>query len=188
MFAAVQDYELFLVALHDALVKFQVSLHGYVLMTNHVHLVVTTGDAAGIGLVMQSVGRRYVYYFNRAYGRTGALFEGRYRAVAIENEAQWYTCMRYVEDNPVRAGMVTSAESYRWSSRSAHAYGSTNRLLSPHPLYLALGPDAQTRRAAWRDICGVPLADEQVESIRRAIRKASTLSRSVQGSDPGEGA
>ena len=181
IFRSPLDHEVFQAALAEALKRFDVDLHAYVQMTNHVHLILTTRDAHGIGLTMQSVGRRYVFYFNRRYSRTGALFEGRYRSFAIDTEARFYRCMRYVEANPVRAGMVGVAHEYVWSSARAHTLGRPDHLLAPHPLYLALGPDSAARARAWRHISGIPLSDDELGQIRETIQRPPTLSRSVEG-------
>jgi len=102
IFRAKHDYELFLATLAEACDTHKMSVNGYVLMTNHVHLVLTPQTDDALPLTMQAIGRRYVYYFNKEYGRTGGLFEGRYRSLIINTELYWFRCMRYVELNPVR--------------------------------------------------------------------------------------
>src|SRR6185436_20184081 len=102
---------------------------------------------------MQSLGRRYVRYFNDRYERTGTLWEGRFRSAVILNERYWLNCLRYVEMNPVRAGIVGSAASYRWSSYRAHAFGERDPVISPHALFDELAKRAEDRQEAWRRMC-----------------------------------
>ena len=120
---------------------------------------------------MQAVGRRYVYHFNRTYGRTGGLFEGRYRSLLIDSERYWFTCVRYVELNPVRAGLVNEPEHYRWSSYRAHVLGAEDSVLSMHPLYLRLGATPEERQQAWRAGIAIPLRREEIEDLREAVRR-----------------
>jgi putative transposase len=120
---------------------------------------------------MQSLGRRYVRYFNDRYNRTGTLWEGRFRTALITDERYWLTCMRYVEMNPVRAGLAGSAEAYPWSSYRTHAFGVTDPLLAPHAVYDALASTADRRQEAWRHMCGPPVQCDQLETLRKAIAK-----------------
>jgi putative transposase len=175
IFASSRDYRFFLDCLIEASRAHEVSIHAYVLMTNHIHLLATPVDRGGLPRVMQSVGRRYVQHFNRVYGRTGTLWEGRYRAAAIDSDQYFLTCMRYIELNPVRAGMVHHAAQYRWSSYGAHARGATNKLVTDHYLYDGLGSRAEERREAYRQLCEVPLAYADLESIRRATNSSWAL-------------
>lgn len=122
-FRSESDYETFLWCLRFVAMKYKVLIHAYVLMSNHFHLMATPATATGLPRAMQSLGRRYVRYFNDRYDRTGTLWEGRFRSALILNERYWLTCLRYVEMNPVRAGIVGAPESYRWSSYRAHAFG-----------------------------------------------------------------
>ena len=135
-------------------------------MTNHVHLLATPEAAAGVSATMQALGRRYVRHINRTYRRTGTLWEGRYRATAIDSEAYLLSCQRYIELNPVRAGMTAAA--YRWSSHAANAAAAADPLVRPHPLYLALGATAAARQAAYRALFGVALDDGFVADLRAA--------------------
>ncbi len=123
IFADERDYGVFLERLAEASARFGLAIHAYVLMTNHVHILATPQAAASMGRVMQSVGRRYVRYFNHVYGRTGTLWEGRYRATPIAAEDYLLACSRYIELNPVRAGMVVSPAHYRWSRYRCNAQG-----------------------------------------------------------------
>jgi putative transposase len=166
IFTEAADYERFLADLGEACAGVALPVDGYVLMTNHLHLVVTPSSPDAIALTMQAVGRTYVRYFNSRHGRTGGLFEGRYHSFCVDTETYWFTCVRYVEMNPVRASLVARPEDYRWSSYRAHAYGAADPVLSPHVLYGALGQTAETRRAAWRALCAVPLRDDELARVR----------------------
>ena len=124
--------------------RYKVDLHAYVLMTNHIHLLMTPSDEQGISAVMQSVGRRYVQYINKALCCSGTLFEGRFKASLIQADSYFISCMRYIELNPVRANMVTSPEDYLWSSYHVNVGLKPRKLLSPHLSYLALGKDMES--------------------------------------------
>jgi len=151
------------------------AVHAYVLMTNHIHLLLTPARAGAIGRVMQSVGRRYVPYFNWRQNRTGGLFEGRFRATPIDTEQYLLTCYRYVERNPVRAGMVHDPSKWRWSSYRANAFGEANPLITSHEVYLALATDASSRRAAYRAIHAQELDESTLFAIRTAARTGWAL-------------
>ncbi len=138
-------------------------------MTNHFHLLATPRTATAIAKTMQSIGRRYVYHFNRRYVRTGTLFEGRYRSSLIDTESYWFNCMRYVELNPVRAGLVSTPEAYPWSSYASNALGMPDRGLVPHALYASLGDSPATRQQTWREICRQELPEGQLEELRHAV-------------------
>jgi REP-associated tyrosine transposase len=133
-------------------------------------LMVTPESAEQLARAMQSLGRRYVRFFNDRYERTGTLWEGRYRTALINNERYWLACMRYVEMNPVRGGIVTAPESYRWSSYRTHAFGAANNLLASHPVYDSLGNSPGSRQSAWRRICKQRVTDEQHQVLRQSIR------------------
>ena len=145
------------------------ALHAYVLMGNHVHLLLTPKAGDGAAQLMKAVGQRYVQHVNRMYGRTGSLWEGRYRSCIVGEDAYLLGCQRYIELNPVRARMVLRPEDYHWSSHRANADGEPAALpLSPHPLFRALGRDDGERRRAYRDLFRRELDQELVDEIRRA--------------------
>lgn len=175
MFLGVYDYYLFLDLLRRDAVTYGVAVHGYVLMRNHFHLIATPSLASGLPDMMQNIGRTYVPHFNRRYERTGSLWEGRYRASLIGDEKYLLTCLRYVDLNPVRAGLVASPELYEWSSYRAHAFGRQDPLLTPHPLYLAQGQTALQRQQAWQAMCGAPIDDQALITIRRAVQTSRVL-------------
>lgn len=172
IFADEADYRFYLDTLKEACERFACHAHAYVLMTNHVHLLITPDSEAGIGKVMQSLGRRYVQYFNCRYRRTGTLWEGRYKAALLDTESYLLACYRYIELNPVRAGMVARPDVYRWSSHRCNAMGEPNVLVTPHSLYLQLAESAEQRYRAYRALFRGALEEVAVEAIREATNKA----------------
>jgi putative transposase len=179
IFRGPQDYDVFLCTLRAASVRFGMDIHGYALMTNHVHLIVTGATPRAVPAAMQAIGRRYVPYFNSRYGRTGTLFEGRYRSMVVANDAYWFSCLRYVELNPIRARIVTTAETYRWSSYRAHALGTPNVLLTEHPLYEQLADTREARSRQWKEFCGIGTPPAELTEIRDAITRGRSLSTLV---------
>jgi putative transposase len=177
-FLAEQDYRRYLEDLAASAERTDCRVHAYVLMTNHVHLLVTPMQEHGIAEMMQSLGRRYVQYINKTYRRTGTLWEGRYKASLVDSEAYLLTCMRYIELNPLRAGMVEHAGEYKWSSYGANAQGRLDRLLSPHPLYTALGPAAADCQFAYRELFRHHMGEAQLHEIRDALNHELVLGRS----------
>lgn len=176
IFCADADYRFFLEKLRAAAEKHGCAIHAYVLMTNHVHLLVTPHEVNGIGRMMQMLGRYYVQYFNYTYRRTGTLWEGRYRATLIDTEQYLLTCMRYIELNPVRAHNMTAHPSeYPWSSYRSNALGEQNALLTPHAEYQRLGRTDDERRAAYRQLFKARIADKTLDEIREATNKAWVL-------------
>jgi putative transposase len=169
------DRMIFLAALVESSQRYHVAVHVWTFMDNHVHLIATPETPESVPRTMQQVGRRYVPYFNRRHKRTGGLWEGRYSAHLIDTETYWYRCLRYVELNPVRAGIVAAPEDYRWSSYRAHAFGATDSLVVPHALSLALGRTEMERQAAHRALCGMPLTECELASIRDALRTGKHL-------------
>jgi putative transposase len=164
------DYLAYLHWLGDACKTYGVSIHAYCLMTNHVHLLLTPAQLGEISNVMQYLGRHYVNYVNRVYGRSGTLWEGRYKSSVVESEAYLLTLYRYIEQNPVRAGMVEKPEDYRWSSAKVHVSGAHDDRLSDHDVYLRLGGDHTARREAYRVLLETQMGDEELGSIRAAVR------------------
>lgn len=163
------DYEIFLWFLLFAIRRYKLRVHAYALMTNHFHLMVTADSAAALSRAMQSLGRRYVRYFNDRYGRTGTLWEGRFRTALITDDRYWLTCMRYVEMNPVRAGLAASADVYPWCSYRAHALGAADPLIASHTLYDALASTPDRRQEAWRNMCAPPVQIQHLESLRHRL-------------------
>jgi len=144
-------------------------------MTNHVHLLCTPQTENSISKTLQSLGRRYVQYFNCSYKRTGTLWEGRYKATLIESEQYLLTGMRYIELNPVRAGMVSHPTDYPWSSYSVNAPGNESPLIKPHELYQRLGRRVSERQLSYRQLFRTAVSKENLEAIRAATNKAWVL-------------
>lgn len=175
VFASDGDYESYHAWLRQACDQYGCRVHAYVLMGNHVHLLITPNTASGIASVMQSVGRQYVRRFNSTYRRTGTLWEGRYRATVVDTQRYLFTCYRYIELNPVRAGIVRAPQGYRWSSHHANAFGATDAVVVPHDEYLALGSDALTRQAAYQLLFAVDLPEHELAAVRVATNKGWAL-------------
>lgn len=175
IFVADEDYGRFRYELRGACQRFHCLIHAYALMTNHVHLVMTPQQEDSIAKVLQSVGRRYVQYFNFTYKRTGTLWEGRYKATPIDTGQYLLACYRYIELNPVRANMVSHPGEYRWSSYGSNALGLTDTLVTPHEQYLALGSLAEERLSAYRALFQVHLDDKILTEIRQATQKGWAL-------------
>src|SRR6476661_53464 len=135
IFTSVADYERLLALLEEQSKRFKVAVHAYVLMSNHFHLLATPETAEGIPQMMQAVGRSYVRYFNDRHGRSGTLWEGRYRSTLIQAERYLLACMVYMDLNPVRAGIAASASDYPWSSHRHYTGAAQDRIVTPHPLF-----------------------------------------------------
>jgi len=161
------DYQVLLTVLQRAASRHGVAIHGYVLMTTHFHLIATPKSDKATAKMMKDADGFYTRYFNREYGRIGTLWNGRYRGIPIESERYWLTCLRYIEQNPCRAGMVRCAEDYRWSSYAAHASGCGPDWLTPHQLYLSLGKTPGARQLAYRALFAQPIPDSDVIIIRQ---------------------
>ena len=173
-----EDYLSYLYWLGEALAESECELHAYVLMTNHVHLLLTPRHAAAIPRLIMSLGRRYVQYINRTHGRTGTLWDSRYKSSLIQAETYLLACMRYIEWNPVRAAMVDDPAHYRWTSYRHNGLGQADSRLSPHPLYLALGPTDRDRQAAYRALFGPHLDQAAIDDIRLALNQNQPLGNS----------
>lgn len=167
-FFADEDYRFYLEWLTEYASKTGCQIHAYVLMTNHVHLLLSAEHAGAVGMLMKALGQRYVQYVNRTYRRSGTLWEGRFRSCLTQDAAYLLTCQRYIELNPVRAVMVEHPAEYRWSSYRANAQGEPDALLRPHLLYSALGSDAASRQAAYRELFRFELEPGLVDEIRQA--------------------
>ncbi|HWE43217.1 MAG TPA: transposase [Gemmatimonadaceae bacterium] len=160
------DRERYLRMLHHASRRERCAIHAYVLMTNHVHILATPDGKRGPARMMQALGRWYVPYFNARHRRTGTLWEGRYRSRLIDSERYLLACSRYIEMNPVRAGLVVVPGAYRWSSFRGNGEGAPDYLVTAHPAYRALGASPAERRAAYRALFSVPLEEAEVSAIR----------------------
>ncbi|MCL7939257.1 transposase [Halomonas sp. ATCH28] len=170
-----------------------VDIHAYVLMTNHVHLLATPCDAPeGISQMMKELGQSYAQYFNRRHQRTGGLFEGRYRSCLVAEEPYLFACYRYIELNPVRAGMVEHPADYRWSSYRANARGAHDPLVHPHGVYEELAASPTRRQQRYRELFRGELSDAMLDEIRQQTRSGRPLGseafqariKHALGSDP----
>jgi len=174
-FFADDDYQCYLHWLGEALKETGCALHAYVLMTNHVHLLLTPTDARAVPGLLISLGRRYVQYINRTYRRTGTLWDSRYKSSLVHADTYLLTCQRYIELNPVRAAMVNDPAVYRWSSYRANGLGQPDTRLSPHPLYRALGQDEPERLSAYRAIFRAHPDAAAIDDIRLALNQCQPL-------------
>jgi putative transposase len=175
IFANDEDCHFFKEVLVDAAKRYGLSIHAYVLMTNHIHLLASPETAESLPKTLQRLGRRYVQYFNYRYKRTGTLWEGRYRATVVEAETYLFECMRYIELNPVRAGMVAHPKDFPWSSYRANAEEEADVLVTPHLEYRRLGANASERQIAYRILAKEPLDAEQLTAVRESTNKGWAL-------------
>lgn len=169
------DCACYLQALETAASAQGVQLHAYVLMTNHVHLLVSAQAPGAVSRMMQAVGRRYVRACNARHGRTGTLWEGRYKSCLVDSDRYLLACIRYIERNPLRAAMVVQPWDFRWSSVHAHLGLRDDPRWTPHPIYLALGADAATRAANYRVLLIEVLDADDMAAIREHLRQERAL-------------
>lgn len=162
------DHLVYLALLRELLAEARCALHAYCLMTNHVHLLLTPTDDQGPSTLMRRLGQKYVPYFNRRYGRTGTLWEGRFKSCLVDSPRYVLGCHRYIERNPVRAGIVGEPAAYPWSSHLGNIGGAENPLLTPHAEYDALGLEDASRRSAYAEMFDVGDDAEIVKAIREA--------------------
>lgn len=169
------DYLEYLRCLKQAADSCGCAVHAYVLMTNHVHLLLTPERANSVGRLFQNVGRHYVRYVNQKYRRHGGLWEGRYKCNVIESQTYLLSCMRYIELNPVRAGMVDHPAKYRWSSHAANALGVSNAVLSPQAEYVALGRLPVDRQSVYRGLFDREVDSNELALLRGALQTGTPL-------------
>lgn len=173
-FGGLRDYAAYAHWLREAAERFEVAVHAWVFMTNHVHLLVTPETDHGLSRMMQYIGRHYVRYFNRTYGRSGTLWEGRFKACLVQDSAYLLHCYRYIELNPVRAGMVADPADYPWSSYRVNALGIESALCTPHEEFLALGTGTE-RLAQYRALVAAQLEQSSTDEIRQATERGLAL-------------
>jgi putative transposase len=169
------DRRAFLDSLGQVAAAERVSVHAYALMTNHVHLLASPATEQGASRLMKGLGFRYVQYVNRNCGRTGTLFKGRFRSSLVEGERYLLACYRYIELNPVRAGLVADPDAYPWTSYRANALGIPDPVLTAHPLYASLGETDEARHAAYRSLFVDALAEDMLREIRAATNGGYAL-------------
>ena len=167
-FFSSSDYHTYLRMLKESADSAQCSIHAYVLMTNHVHLLVTPLHERSASELMKSTGERYVQFINRKYGRAGTLWQGRYRSCLVQDDAYFMVCQRYIEMNPVRAGMVSNPALHKWSSHRAYAYGDINPIITPHSLIDDLGLSKTSRQIAYRSLFDQALSNQAIHLLRDA--------------------
>lgn len=165
------DYRRYLHDLNEIALREECAVHAYVLMTNHVHLLVTPGEQGRLSRMMQALGRRYVRHVNRTHHRTGTLWEGRYKACLVAGDAHLLRCHRYIELNPLRAAMVPDPPNYPWSSHLHNAFGEHDPLVRPHPVYYAFGAEADERRRRYRAFVMDDVTAEEIDAIRAHLQR-----------------
>lgn len=175
VFHDADDYQAFLGWLRTAATTYKVQIHAYVLMPNHLHLLVTPTDEDGLGQMMQWIGRYYVPYFNHKYGRSGTLWNGRYKTSLIDADAYFMLCSRYIESNPVRSGLASRHEEYPWSSYCHHAGIRSDGLIVDHPKFWELGNTPFQREAAYVALFELVITDEEIAQIGKALLKGWPL-------------
>ncbi len=169
------DCRYYISKLKEALIKHNCSLHAYVLMTNHVHLLLTPETEQSISKAIQMLDRYYVQYFNSTYGRTGSLWEGRYKSTLIDSEQYLLSCYRYIELNPVRAQMVDHPSEYPWSSYRRNGIGQANPIVELHYKYEELGRAEEERQQGYRALFKTHLSTKTLAEIREAANKEWVL-------------
>jgi putative transposase len=169
------DFEFYRESLSEASTRAHCAIHAYSLMSNHVHLLLTPEDPNGPARLMQALGSRYVRFANARHARSGTLWEGRYRSSLVGSPRYLLACSRYIDLNPVRAGMTGAPEEYPWSSNRHLAFGVPDGLVTLHPVYRDLGANPQARQATYRALCRCALDADTVDQIRRNTNNGSAL-------------
>lgn len=174
-FAREEDFAAYAGWLHEYAAKLSVDVHAWVFMTNHVHLLMTPKYEGRVSELMQSIGRRYVPYFNFTYKRSGTLWGGRFKSSLVESQKYVLECYRYIELNPVRAAMVSSPGDYKWSSYCANAEGRASKLITPHEEYLGLSETLETRLAKYRAFFEGQVHPQLLRVIQRNTEKGFVI-------------
>ena len=176
-FFAEADYRFYIDCLREATLKYDCLVHAYVLMTNHVHLLASAEETDDISRMMQHLGRRFVRHINKTYLRTGTLWEGRFRASLVDREQYYMRCCHYIENNPVRAGIVRHPAAHAWSSYQFHALGREDRLVTAHEMYQRLGITPEERQLRYRESFRDELGEPALQEIRDAVNRGWPLGR-----------
>jgi putative transposase len=169
------DYQLMLDLLGEYCRTYEVALHAYALLPNHIHLLLTPQSASALPQMLQAVGRRYVRYFNDAQGRSGTLWDGRYRCTVLQPERYFLPCMAYMDLNPVRAGLAGSASDYAWSSHGHYVGRRVDRLITPHAQFWGLGNTPFAREAAYAELIQAGTSSAQQQALTDATLKGWAL-------------
>ncbi|WP_313052234.1 transposase [Stenotrophomonas cyclobalanopsidis] len=188
VFFSSTDPALYLGLLRDRAIDHHCRIHAYVLMGNHVHLLVTPDAPGGLSGMMQAVNRAYVRRVNERQQRTGTLWEGRFHSTLVDTDGYLLACQRYIELNPVRAGMVADPGDYRWSSYRANAQGRANALLVPHPAFELIATDGHERRRRYAEFIEQGIPAQDLASIRKAVQSQRRFAGKLSGSEPFRGA
>jgi putative transposase len=174
-FTGNQDMAAYANWLNEAAHEYGLLIHAWVFMSNHIHLLATPTQEDSLSKVMQDLGRQYVRYFNHRYQRSGTLFEGRFRSCLVQDETYLLICHRYIELNPVRAGMVTNPSAYVWSSYHANGLGRAAKIWTPHPLYLELGKTGEDRQKNYRSLFDTEINPTLLTKVRQSLNQGLTL-------------
>jgi putative transposase len=175
IFSSDADRREMLELLFEASREYSVAIHSYVLMDNHFHLLLTPSTQAGLSKMMQSIGRSYVLRFNKRQGRSGTLFEGRFRSALVQSERYLLACMTYIDLNPVRAQMVAQPQDFAWSGYAHYSGGLSDRLITPHPHFFNLGNTPFSRERAYQELVQAGLTAQQQTQITQTLLKNHAL-------------
>lgn len=175
IFASASDRQLLLDLLTESAGKFGVAVHAYVLMDNHFHLLATPRSADSLPGMMQTLGRRYVRHFNATQGRSGTLWEGRYKSALVQTERYLLACMVYIDLNPVRSGLVAQAQDYPWSSHGHYAGLRIDKLVSVHPLVWELGNTPFARESGYRRMVQAGITAQQQAGLTQSVMSGWAL-------------
>jgi putative transposase len=177
VFAEEEDYLAYRNWMKEGANIFNCQIYAYVLMTNHIHILLSAEEPSNISKFSQGMGRKYVPYFNHKYGKSGTLWEGRFKASSIDSEHYLLACYRYIEMNPVRAGIVSHCKDYLWSSHLANAYGKRDELLTPHSLYFQLGDTKKIRQMNYRNLFHEEISANFFSEIRHSTQTGTPLGK-----------
>ena len=170
-----KDFRAYLAALGETSSTYNNAVYSYVLMANHIHMLVNAASPTSVSRMMQQLGRKYVSYFNKEHGRTGTLWEGRFRSSSVLSERYLFACYRSIEQNPIRARMTLSAQEYDWSSYRVNALGHSSNIVTPSPEWLALGNTTRARARQYRKLFA-----DQNESVDNEVRVSLRKGRALR--------
>ena len=175
VFKKEDDYQRFIDDLLASCKQSDCALHAYVLMPNHFHLLLTPPTEIALSHLMQSLGRRYVRYFNKEYQRSGTLWEGRYKSSLIDSDAYFLRCSRHIEENPIRAKLVTLPDEYKWSSYHHNALGKIDPLITEHESYKQISTSERAREIAYLGLFRTVRDNKETELISTSLERGEVL-------------